>query len=64
MADGIESPSVGGAWRGHSGRSNVKLSSVGKSESGDAVIRRMLELLMNKVGVTVDFMECFAKELN
>ena len=49
---------------GHSGWSSVKLSSIGKSELGDAVITQMLELLMNSVGVAVDSMECLPKELN
>ena len=73
MADGIELPSFGGAWMlssfalmvgGHLGRSSVKLSSISKSKSGDAVVGWMLELLMNSVGVAVDSMECLPKELN
>ena len=62
--DGMESLSVVGAWGGHSDGFNVKSSSVGKSTSGEAVIRWTLELLMSDAGVVVDFMECFANALN
>ena len=59
--DEIESLSV--AWGGHFGWFNVKLLSCGKSELGDAVIRWMLELLMNAVGAVADFVEHFASAL-
>ena len=59
--NGIESLSV--AWGGLFGWFNVKLLSCGKSELGDAVIRWMLELLMNAVGAVVDFVDHFASAL-
>ena len=62
--DGTELLLVSGAWGGCSDQSSVKSSSVSESKSGDTVIGRMPETLMNRVGVKVDFMEHFAKELN
>ena len=59
----MESSSFGRAWGGCSGWSNVKSSSVSKSKSGDAVIGWMLEaVLMSRVGVAADCVECLAKE--
>ena len=61
MVDGIESSSL--AW-GHSGWSNVKLSSRSKSKSREAVIGWTFELLIGSVGVAVDAMEHFVNALN
>ena len=49
---------------GHSGRSKVELSIVGKSKSDNATTGWTLEPLMNNTGVLVVSKECFANELN
>ena len=68
MVGGIELPSFGGAWNEPvwadecSVWSNVKSSSIGKSELGDAVIRWTLELLMSSVRIAVGTTECLVGE--
>ena len=49
---------------GHSGWSNVKSSSTGKSKLGDASIWCALELLMCNMGAQAFGEECSASELN